>query len=63
MTNDHYEQVIGWLRERGHTAAEIDLIVERLRAYDRKMTVDSLMDAIAVGEIDLDSIVQEVENR
>jgi hypothetical protein len=56
------EQIVEWLRERGQTKAEIALVLERLRRYDQLTTVDALMNAIELDEIDIAKIVQEARD-
>ena len=56
------DQIVEWLRERGQTEAEIALVLERLRRYDQLTTVDALMNAIELGEIDIAKIVQEARD-
>lgn len=58
-SSEHHNELTAWLQSRGHSQAEIDYILDRLRRYDELTTVDSLMDAIDQGEVDLDAIVQE----
>lgn len=53
------EQIVEWLKNRGQTDAEIEAILERLRRYDQLTTVDALMNAIDLGEIDIAKIVQD----
>lgn len=54
------QEIVNWLRERGHRDDEIAHILRRLRRYDKLTTADALMDAIAQGEVDLEAIVQEL---
>jgi hypothetical protein len=54
------QQIIEWLKERGHDETEVAYILNRLNQYDKLTTVDALMDAIAQGEVDLESYVEEV---
>lgn len=56
------QQIVEWLRERGQTEAEIELVLERLRHYDQLTSVDALMNAIELGEIDIAKIVQEARD-
>lgn len=56
------QELVDWLRERGHSDSEIAIILERLKQYDKLTTTDALMDAIASGEVDLDAIVQEFKD-
>lgn len=53
------QQLVAWLKDRGHSPEEIAVILERLARYDQLTTTDALMDAIARGEVNLDAIVQE----
>ncbi len=55
-----WQEVVEWLQERGHDEQEIAHILGRLRQYDKAMTVDALMDAIAQGDVDLEAYVKEV---
>ena len=41
--NDQYAQLIAWLQERGHSEDEIERILDRVRWYDEKTGVDSVM--------------------
>lgn len=56
------QQIVEWLKERGQTDAEIAAVLERLRRYDHLTTVDALMNAIDLGEIDIEKIVQEARD-
>ena len=51
--------IVEWLTQRGHSEAEIGMILERLARHDQLTTVDALMNAISTGEIDLAAIVAE----
>jgi|GEM_PF-7080234 len=56
------KQIVDFLKERGQTEAEIGLVLERLLRYDQLTTVDALMNAIELGEIDIAQIVQEARD-
>ncbi len=56
------QQIVDWLKERGQTDAEIELVLERLRRYDQLTTVDAIMNAIELGEIDIAQIVQNARD-
>lgn len=58
-SGDLQQPLIDWLKERGHSDAEISHILSRLAEYDELSTADALMVAIERGEVDLDAIVQE----
>jgi hypothetical protein len=56
------QQIVDWLKDRGQTEAEIELVLERLRRYDQLTSVDALMNAIELGEIDIEKIVQDARD-
>lgn len=51
--------LIDWLKQKGHSADEIDKILAKVKQYDRETNVDSVMDSIAGGSFDLQSIIDE----
>ena len=51
--------LIDWLKQKGHSAEEIDKILAKVKQYDRETNVDSVMDSIAGGSFDLQSIIDE----
>jgi hypothetical protein len=51
--------LIDWLKQKGHSAEEIDKILAKVIQYDRETNVDSVMDSIAGGSFDLQSIIDE----
>lgn len=55
-----YQPLVDWLRERGQSDVDIARILERLRDYDKLTNVDSLMDAIATGDVDMAAIIKEI---
>jgi hypothetical protein len=54
-----YSQLTTLLRSKGHSEVEIALILDRVRQYDKEMEVDSVMDSIAAGRMDLTAIINE----
>lgn len=54
-----YAQLTKLLRSKGHSEVEIARILDRVRQYDKEMEVDSVMDSIAAGRMDLMTIIQE----
>ena len=54
-----YTQLTGLLRSKGHSEVEIARILERVRQYDKEMEVDSVMDSIAAGRMNLMAIIEE----
>jgi hypothetical protein len=58
MTSNRPE-IEQWLAERGYPAAAIAKIQERLDRFDAQVTRDSLFDAMASGELDMDALIKE----
>ncbi len=54
-----YSLLIELLRKKGHSEMEIAKILNSVRRYDKDMEVDSVMDSIAAGRMDLMSIIDE----
>lgn len=54
-----YSQLTRLLRSKGHSEMEIAKILNRVRQYDKEMEVDSVMDSIAAGRMDLMGIIDE----
>ena len=54
-----YSLLIQLLRKKGHSEMEIAKILNRVRQYDKEMEVDSVMDSIAAGRMDLMTIIDE----
>ena len=54
-----YLQLTRLLRGKGHSEIEIAKILNRVRQYDKEMEVDSVMDSIAAGRMDLAGIIDE----
>lgn len=48
-----------WLAEKGYPPAAIAKIQERLDRFDAQVTRDSLFDAMASGELDMDALIKE----
>jgi len=54
-----YTELTRLLRGKGHSEMEIARILNRVRQFDKEMEVDSVMDSIAAGRLDLMSIIEE----
>lgn len=52
-------ELIEWLQERGHTAAQIKRILTKVEEYDKQTILDSLFDSIETGGLNIESIIQE----
>ncbi len=57
--NSPENALIDWLKQKGHSAEEIDKILAKVIQYDRETNVDSVMDSIAGGSFDLQAIIDE----
>jgi hypothetical protein len=56
--NESLAEVARWLSANGHSAAEVEKILARLRTLEKEIQLDSLMDSIGDGTFDLDGIIQ-----
>jgi len=57
--DDDYIQLADFLRERGHTEGEIGKIIQRVKQYEEETQLDSVMDSIGAGHLDLVSLIDE----
>lgn len=57
-----YNELVSELRKLGNSDEEIVDILTNVRDYDDRTILDSVMDRIDIGSIDLGSIVQEITN-
>jgi hypothetical protein len=58
MTHDRPE-IAEWLAERGYPPAAVAKILERLDQYDSRINRESVFDAMAKGEFDMDALIKE----
>ncbi len=58
QAND-YIQLADFLRERGHTEQETAKIIQRVKEYEEETQLDSVMDSIGAGHLDLVSLINE----
>lgn len=54
-----HAQLISWLENQGHTAAEIDKILAKVDEYDAKTTHESIFDSVDSGEFNIQAIIDE----
>jgi len=54
-----YAELIEYLRGAGHTDAEIEKILARVRQYDFETRQDSIMDSIGNGTLDIAALIKE----
>ena len=58
--DDEYEQLAEWLkREKGHNDLEIEKILLHLRHYEEHTQLNSVMDSIGSGSLNLVAIINE----
>lgn len=56
---DWQTELAEMLAEKGHTPAEIEKIMARVRIYESELQLDSVMDSIGNGRFDLAAIIAE----
>jgi hypothetical protein len=60
MADSHeYDELTEYLRNEGHSDAEIKSILVRVRQYEVEMQHDSIMDSIGNGSLDLAALIKE----
>lgn len=58
--DDEYEQLSEWLKtEKGHTDLEVEKIILHLRHYEENTQLNSVMDSIGSGSLNLVAIINE----
>ncbi len=60
MTDQHqYNELTEYLRSLGHSDAEIESILVRVRQYEVEVQHDSIMDSIGNGTFDLAALIKD----
>ena len=61
MADDIYRfaELVVWLKEEGYGEEEVRQILDRVRRHDELTQVDSLMDAIGQGKVDIGAIIRD----
>ncbi len=54
-----FAELVVWLKEEGYGEAEVGQILDRLRRQDELTEVDSVMDAIGQGKVDIGAIIRD----
>jgi hypothetical protein len=54
-----YLELVELLKNMGHSAQEVDRIMKRLQKYEKEQQLDSIMDSIGAGSINLESLINE----
>lgn len=58
--DDEFEQIAEWLKtEKGHSDLEIEKIILHLRHYEENTKLNSVMDSIGSGSLNLTAIIQQ----
>lgn len=58
--DDEFDQIADWLKsEKGHSDLEVEKIILRLRHYEENTQLNSVMDSIGSGSLNLESIIRE----
>ncbi len=57
--HNEYFELTEYLRGEGHSDAEIESILARVRQYEVEIKHDSIMDAIGNGTLDLAALIKE----
>ncbi|UUO06790.1 hypothetical protein M4951_00415 [Blastopirellula sp. J2-11] len=55
---DRFPELTEYLRGRGHSDAEIELILAELHRKDEGVMIDSVMDSIDLGDFDIEEIIK-----
>lgn len=53
------EELVGWLRERGHTSEEIVKILVKVDQYDQQTIRESIFDSVSDGTFDIAALIDE----
>ncbi len=59
MAEQEHPEIADFLRERGYSDEYIAKILAHLDQFDSKVKRESFFDAMATGELDLDSLVKD----
>jgi hypothetical protein len=53
------QEIVGWLKQRGHSPEEIEKILEKLTAYDQAVVRDALFDSMNSGSFDIEEVIRQ----
>lgn len=59
MSDARNAQLIAWLEDQGHSAAEVDKIIQKVAEYDERTAHESVFDSIDSGGLNLAEIIRE----
>lgn len=58
--DEEFQQIAGWLKsEKGHSDLEVEKIILHLRHYEETTQLNSVMDSIGSGSLNLEAIINE----
>ncbi len=58
--DDEFEQIAEWLKtEKGHSDLEVEKIILHLRHYEENTKLNSVMDSIGSGSLNLTAIINQ----
>ena len=61
--DDEFEQIAEWLKtEKGHSDLEVEKIILHLRHYEENTKLNSVMDSIGSGSLNLSAIINQALN-
>lgn len=58
-SKNRHEQLVAWLHNEGHSDADIEKILAKLREYDERTVHESVFDSIERGSFDMAAIIKE----
>ncbi|MGZ0168466.1 MAG: hypothetical protein ACKVHE_02820 [Planctomycetales bacterium] len=61
--DDEFEQITEWLKtEKGHSDLEVEKIILHLRHHEENTKLNSVMDSIGSGSLNLSAIINKALN-
>lgn len=58
--DDEFQQIAEWLKsEKGHSDLEVEKIILHLRHYEENTQLNSVMDSIGSGSLNLEAIINK----
>lgn len=65
-TQDHfhkYEELSTYLHGQGYSEQQVTQIIAQVQEYEADMRIDSIMDSIGSGQLDLEAVIGEALKR
>ena len=57
--DEAYLELAELIRSMGHSVQEVQKIMKRLQLYEKEQQLDSIMDSIGAGNLDLKALISE----